>query len=879
MARDSTEFVKLREIGEQLYKITGRTDSEIIEAMQSQVVDDLVGEIKALSGDELDRYLRTNEQFGTQLNDGRFFIVSIEGREASNRVIRQLQIESKELAQTITNQLKEGAPEAAMNMERLNERFKVLVNLLKSDTAARGSHLRELKVVADNTGSRVTPQNSELLQELIDRNNDILARQEQTYNVLMSLGDEIRTDPKSAARRISRAINAYAISHDIASTQVDVLKALTTAHLKNADGYYINAILSGLATQARNFWGNFYQATGHPLLAMIGTYLPGKANQTVRHQAVASLGATLETYMEITDLLPRIYNNNLKQLDFDSPNYQVWDENLTKEMAKIESMREAGELSWYQETLFATAINFRKFLLSPFMSPMMRLMGSVDSFFKVIAGRQIIAQRATMDALDILGDRPLTVKSSGEFADLVAKYKKKHELDVFGEDKLTLIDDEANELAQVFTFQKPLEKTDFLTKKLNELASMPGGRLLGLTFVKTPSQILKGAFGLTPGLSTIMKRRSQAYKNGSDYYRAMSDGQEALSYIIGTTAAALGAGGALTGAGPLNAQANKEWRAAGNKPFTLKLPFGGEINYQGLEPATSVIGLFADIGSLGIQGELGIDTAGAALASNIINKSYLAQVATAAKILSTNDWERESIAGNIARGIVPYSGMRSQVGALFDPYIREHRSAIEPTFQWYIKKNFGLGASLMLPARTNPLTSEPLTRDGYGVGGGNMLGLINMFSPLGLRFSQDRTDPLQKMLFDAGVNIDEETRGIEGLDLTNDEMVEFKLLRASNGNLKQELLKYFNSDQYKDVDKPNTDLRIEQGQEQSDTPVYKRLMEIIGAYGSSAKSVMKLGQTKTSRAFQQRLDEAIQGKLKLDKDYVKRLDALRFSSY
>lgn len=878
LTRDNAEFLKFREIGEQLYKISGRTDAEIVEAMQSQLTDDLTNEIKELFGDELDRYLRTNPDFATRLNDGRYYHVSIEGREAANRVIRELQIESKELAQTITNQLKEGAPEAVMNMERLNERFKVLVKILKEDTAARGSHLRELAVIADNTGSKVSPQNSELLQELIDRNNDILARQEQTFNVLMAIGDEIRTDPKSAARRISRAINAYAISENIASTQVDIIKALTFAHLKNADGYYINSILSGLATQARNFWGNFYQATGHPLLAMVGTHLPGKVNKTVRLQAVASLGASLETYMEITDLIPRIYNRNLKQLDFDSPNYQVWDEDLTKEMAKIEAMRDSGQLSWAAETIFATAINFRKFLLSPFMSPMMRLMGSVDSFFKVVAGRQIIAQRAVVDALDALGDRPLTSKSSAEFADLVAQYKKKHELDVFGEDKLTLIDDEANELAQVFTFQKPLQDTDRLTKTLNQLASIPGGRLLGLTFVKTPSQILKGSLGLTPGLSTLMKRNSKAYQNGSDYYRAMRDGQEALSYIIGTVATALGAGGALTGAGPLDGQSNKEWQKAGNKPFTLKLPFGGEINYQGLEPATTVIGLFADIGQLGIKGELGLDTVAAAIGSNIINKSYLAQVATAAKILSTNNRDQENIAANITRGIIPYSGMRSQVGQLIDPYIREHRSAIEPTFQWFIKKNFGLGASTMLPAKTNPLTSEPLTRDGFGTGGGNMLALINMFSPLGMRFSLDRTDPLQKMLFDAGVNIDEETRGIADVDLTNDEMVEFKLIRASNGKLKQDLLDYFNSDQYKEVDKPNSDLRLEQGQEHSDTPVYERLMQIIGAYSSSAKSVMKLGQTKTSRGFKQRLDDAIQEKLKLDRDYVRRQDTLRFPS-
>ena len=145
----------------------------------------------------------------------------------------------------------------------------------------------------------------------------------------------------------------------------------------------------------------------------------------------------------------------------------------------------------------------------------------------------------------------------------------------------------------------------------------------------------QGRSGLTPGLSTIMQKRSRADKKGSEYYRAMRDGQEAMSYVIGASATTMGAAGVLTGAGPLNAEDNKKWRLAGNKPFTLKLPFGGEVNYQGLEPATTIIGLFADIGALGVEGELGLETAAAAVGSNIINKSFLAQVASAAEILNS----------------------------------------------------------------------------------------------------------------------------------------------------------------------------------------------------------------------------------------------------
>ena len=135
----------------------------------------------------------------------------------------------------------------------------------------------------------------------------------------------------------------------------------------------------------------------------------------------------------------------------------------------------ASSAGW-KETILSTAINMRKILLSPFFSPMMRAMGTVDSFFKVVAGRQIISRRAVEDAMATLGDRPLTAKSSEEFAELVQQYKAKHELDVFAEDKLTLIDPEAEELSRVFTFQQSIQDSDILTKSLNRWR-LPGGRL------------------------------------------------------------------------------------------------------------------------------------------------------------------------------------------------------------------------------------------------------------------------------------------------------------------------------------------------------------------------------------------------------------------
>ena len=605
--------------------------------------------------------------------------------------------------------------------------------------------------------------------------------------------------------------------------------------------------------------------------------MPGKNNKAVRLEASAVLAATHESIFEFTDLFKRIWNSNVKGMDPEGTAYSIWDEGLTKNMAQIMELQRKGDLSWAQEQMYGFAVNMRKILMSPVMQPMMKVMGTVDSYFRVVAGRQVVTKRAVADALDVIGEnRPLTDVSSKEFGELVQQFKKKHELEIFAEDKLTLIDPEAEELAGVFTFQKPVSQVDDLTKNLNQLASVPGARILGLTFVKTPSEILKASFNLTPGLSTLLKSQDKAYKTGTPFYRAMRDGQEAMSYVIGFGATAGGAAGFITGAGPLDRNLNDKWRKEGNKPFTIKLPFGGEIGYQALEPATTIIGTFADIGAIG-AGKQEASIIGA-IGSNIVNKSFLTQLSTAAKILTaTEERDFARFAENIGRGLLPYSGMRSQVGKVIDPMIREYRARLEPTWSWFLKKNLGLGFTRTLPARPDPLTDKPLTRDGYGDGGGSLLALVNMFSPLGLRFSQNRTDPVHKNLYEWGFDIEDKTRSIDGLDLTNEEMIEFNTLRAANGKFKNEYLDYFNGDQYLKVDKPASEAALKDGQDMTDTEVYKALSKINSRFSSQAKNSMRLGTTEPSKSFQSRWKAALERKAEFARQTSQRQDQLRFN--
>ena len=883
LSKDSDTFTTLNDLASRLPRFMGATDSEIIGKMKSEQVAEIKEAMqRAFDTGGVDEFFDANPELIDRIRGGKYSILKVESQTALHLIMKQTVQDVSDLAKTIDNQTKDGAPEAIANLERLTTRFLTMFNLAKNNAGARGSLLRELGVIADNLGIRVRAGDNPLYDELIARQQDTLARQEILYKQTLAIGDEIRTNPQAAARKLSRAVKALAYAHADPEKQLNIWKTLLSANLKNADGFYINSILSGPETQFRNFWGNFYQTIGHPLMASLGTSLPGKNNKAVRLQAAAVMATTHQSIFEFTDLFKRLWSSNVKGLDPEGAAYSVWDEGLTQNMAEIMELQKKGELNWAQEGVFGFAINMRKILSHPWMKRMMDVMGTVDNYFRVVAGRQVATKRAVEEALDVMGEnRPLTEVGSKEFGELVSQFKKKHELEIFGEDKLTLIDPEAQELAGIFTFQKPISKQDSFTKGLNAVASIPGARVLGFTFIKTPSEILKASFNLTPGLSSLLKANDEAYKRGTPFYRAMRDGQEAMSYVIGFGASAGGAAGFITGAGPLDRDLNDKWRKDGNKPFTIKLPGGIEFGYQALEPATTIVGTFADLGALGVgkQESSGIAQAFlSAISSNIVNKSFLTQLSTAAEIVTaTSEKDVARFGENITRGLAPFSGARSQTGKVIDPYVREYRARLEPAWSWFLKKNLGLGSTRTLPARPDPLTNEPLTRDGFGDGGGQLLALINMVQPLGIRFSMNRTDPVHKNLYEWGFDIEDRTRTIDGEDLTNEEMNEFTRLRAADGKFKQAFLDYFKGDQYNKVDKPVSENRLKEGQDMTDTEVYKALSGISDGYSKDARLIMQLGQTEASRSFHSRWKESLERKAKFARDTSQRQDQLRFN--
>jgi len=863
MSNSENSLIELKKRQERTAKRLGATDADVALRANSEEINRAYNEIVDQDLDYIE-YLRENPLYGSIVNGEA--LLSLEGRALFLRAFNQVQKEIQELSQVAVNQSKDGAAELSSTLFRLVERAELRYKLLKDDSAIKGDMLNNIGQVARESSPLPKGPKSPSFQALIDHEAQYRAKQDVALRALQGMGKEIQLNPKSAARKMSRIIGALSFQEPTPKNQRRVWQTLWSANLKNLDGGYIQSLLSGPITQAKNFWGGFYQSSGQPLMVAARSYFPGGENKLVRAQAVASVAATVDTYKEINGLMSRLYSNSAVGFDINNPNYLIWDEDLTRNMEEIHQKAFRGELSAAEEVAYRTAVAGHKLVSSPKMQYMMKIMGSQDSFFKVIAGRQIAAQRAVEDAFMELGEtRPFSAKSKAEFAEMVAARKEVHLLEIFEEDGLTLLDDEAKELADLFTFQKTVGDTDIITKKINEFAAFPGARMLGLTFIKTPSEILKASGHFTPGVSSILKKLDEKYKTGTPYYRAMRDGQEGASVFLGVLAFSGGVTGHITGAGPLNYQDNLTWQEAGNKPFTIKIP-GTEIefNYSALEPISTPVGLIADLAAMSpIGGKKLHANPLNLLMSNVVNKSYLKQISTIAQMISMNDNDLKKLGAGIA-GNFFYSGLRRQLGAIVDPKRRETRAYVDANIKDYFLKSAGLGFGLALPERLDAF-GKPLTRNGMEGAAGILTNIVNSVVPFGNQIGVQQGDKTFEALYKYGVNITD-PRHLKGptganINLDNDSINEFIKLRSQDGNFKKSIDAYLFGDEFKEqfeYDKQQTEAMMAiPGADRKNTPVYKELQKRISYYNGIARKMMLSSGGAGSANFRKRYEDAV----------------------
>ena len=737
----------------------------------------------------------------------------------------------------------------------------------------RGMAMMQLEKVANSADSwnlsrRGALRNEDTVltqaaQEQITANKEAQAMRDTRLSLMKEARDAILRGDEAWLEKLPAALRALQMVGANPKEQLNVWKTLSASVLKTGDAAFTGSVLTGPATQSINFQSVLFNSFGHPALTYLSKVMPGPENKAIREEAVAAMSATMDTVRELNSLIPKLWSNQANTPEMLGREFVGLDDVASRNLQRIKAMKEAGELSDGQLAFYNLATYIHDLVQAPWWTgTVRRAIGTFDNIADVIAGRQTAYRKAYLDALAIMGDAPITPAYKEKFSRIIEQQRKQHLKSIFDEDGITLIDDEAKQLSDAFAFRTDVENLDKFTKSMISMAEIPGMKMLGLTFVRSPAAMMKAMTRFTPGLSNVLMKYDKAYKEGTPYMKAYIEGANAVGWFLGMGSFVGGLTGVQTGAGPLRGQERDSW-SENNEAFTMKLPYGAQFKYQWVEPVSTIMGFFAD---LGYYARFGAEQATEdnfargmaymlarvfpAAGSNVINKSYFTQLATISKLTDLgNVSSYKKLGENITSGLVPLAGLRNQLGGVADPLYRELRSELNNTFSWFIEKKGGLGLSRFAPEDLDDVTGKPLYKNGVdGDAQSSLLQAFNLFRPLGVTVSKNRFKPVHKYLTEVGIDVADSRDKILGTPLTNEERTEFTRYMTKGGAFEKELLRYFKSDAYK-FDKDESARQLQQGFKPSETVAYQQVNKIIANFTQLAMYEMGKGLTTTSVGF------------------------------
>ncbi|MBN9042616.1 MAG: hypothetical protein BGP05_13435 [Rhizobiales bacterium 62-47] len=309
----------------------------------------------------------------------------------------------------------------------------------------------------------------------------------------------------------------------------------------------------------------------------------------------------------------------------------------------------------------------------------LRMLGAADEFVKTMRYRAVVTAKASLEA----DQRGLTAGSK-DFSDYVSS-----RLDSAFDDAGRGIDKDAILEAQTSTFQQPYVTGDDTwfgrgwANGYGKLAADHALLRLITPFIKTPTNLMRYGVKLTPGANLLQKEYVRAISGqvGAEA-QARAVGQMTLGIMLAATAISLWSKGTLTGSGPQDPQEAKQWRAEGNRPFSLSWTDDRGVrqffDLNPLDPIASPLVLVADWAAIYTSGRIREDEAhgvGMSLMMAVMNrlkdKTYLKNIGDAINAMR-DDNTLESWARRMAPGFLPWSSLMSSINP--DPVMHEVRS-------------------------------------------------------------------------------------------------------------------------------------------------------------------------------------------------------------
>ncbi len=585
--------------------------------------------------------------------------------------------------------------------------------------------------------------------------------------------------------RIKKNIKLMSIGESMGVNGRNMRVVYKTKNTKLWMKMFINNILSGPRTFARNFISNTGMLLAHPtkdlLAGVVNDMFIHDVNGATVADALAEFGELFSSIQDSIVLAGRMVAGTTAEAKLTG---------LVNPLeVGIESFRTGrSQMIPGGNSIFETIADVQagsNYVHKAFELSGRGLLGA-DEFFKAINFRMEMKRLARVEA---------RAAGKAHDADFLASLIANPSDDMV---------DAAFSIAERNTFTQPLgdlgKKFQGLTQVDNSISRT---MKMVMPFIRTPVNIMKEVGKSTPLAYKLSSEvRAELLRGGIEAQRAHAQivlGSAAMVGAIGMVKA-----GMVTGGGPRGFRSKLD---AGRQPYSIVVSDGdgGEIyfQYDRIEPFGVLFGIAADFAEAsGDMTEEDILKASAGFITSFIrltmDRSYLSGMAafnTMIEDVSHQAPERATATfgkyvTDVAQAFVPFSSALNQAAQAIDPVLRENRTLMDR----FMSKIPGL--SFSVPPRLNVFAKESKMAYGYGIG------LVN---PIGV--TRGSKDFLLNELADAELDMQMPDRSIGGVDLTPTQYNEYLGLinaRTGLGTMHQEMTRVVKSASWKKLPKAST---------------------------------------------------------------------------
>lgn len=622
-----------------------------------------------------------------------------------------------------------GTASAADALDRVSTLSKSYLDLHASiqSIQTEGARITSFgRVLAGTTGEADADRLAKLVEQTMQGGNGKLAQQQLARTIVASKGD-----PKSLLTLFN------GLADNIGKKVVNPLVE-----------YHTNAVLSGLATQATKFLSDLTNAVVLPTERLLGgAWMQNKAVMQSGGRMYLNIITSLLDWTHLSEGASRISEQQGSSMGRAFHAF-VSGQPILDHLSDFQPQHaiSAGNLGLSQGSWLGSAVN----LIGNIVNFPQRMLMGTDELFKQVNFRAYVRDEGIRLA-----------QGQGLQGEEFANFVNNHIDRAFGPNGQSL-NNAALNYAKAATFQNDL-LDGTMGKWLQDGANQHPALRLIMPFVRTPTNIFRRAWQLTPGLNMLQQEFRNMVLSSDPIERATAYGRASLGGMLWTLAIGMASSGKLTGGGPSNANQRSIQQDSGWQPYSIVTTDAqGNKTYvslKRLEPFANMLGLAADWHEAAGQmnDDDGDKTATAMLytmAHNLTSKSYFSGLTELLNAMSQPDEKLQSFINNFAGSFVPAALAKANN----DPYERDCQTMMDA-----MRRRIP-GLSESLPPVRNILGEPVQVPGGWLPFGGDQTDTARMLSPFAE--SKQIPDDVHQELAKLQYGFAKAPRNLQGFDLT-----------------------------------------------------------------------------------------------------------------